>query len=166
MELNRYCNKLNVKLQWMNNLARIIFNNKPGHSNNLNKALFEYSKSQLKAHAASLSMQGAFLQIQNIDEKISNTIHYNWKLNDKLLIFCDKTRLNILPTNCILYIWNRDSKLRCQFCNHCTESMAYLLNRCHAEFGNFYSKRHNRIVNDNLTKKCLSRRAISLKYAI
>ena len=99
MELNRYCKKLNVKLQWVNNLATIIFNDKSCHSNNLNKALFEYSKSQLKAHAGSLSLQGAFLQIQNVDEKISNTIHYNWKLNNELLIFCVKARLNILPTN-------------------------------------------------------------------
>ena len=146
MELNRYCKKLNVKLQWVNNLATIIFNDKPCHSNNLNKALFEYSKSQLKAHAGSLSLQGAFLQIQNVDEKISNTIHYNWKLNDELLTFFVKARLNILPTNFTLYIWNRDNGAKCQFCNRCTESMTHLLNGCHAEFGNFYSKRHNRIV--------------------
>ena len=129
----------------MNNLATTIFNDKPCHSNNLNKALFEYSQSQLKAHAGSLSLQGAFLQIQNVDEKISNTIHYLWKLIDELLIFRVKARLNILSTNFTLYIWNRDNDPGCQFCNHCTESMAHLLNGCHAEFGNFYSKRHNRI---------------------
>ena len=111
----------------MNNLTTIIFNNKPCHSNNLNKALFECSKSQLKAHAGSLSLQGAFLQIQNVDEKISNTLHYNWKLNDELLRFCVKARLNILPTNFTLCIWNRDNDPRCQFCNYCTESMAHLL---------------------------------------
>ena len=66
---------------------------------------------------------------------------------DKLLIFCVKSRLNILPANFTLYIWNRDNDPRCQFCNHCTESIAHLLNGCHADFGNFYSKRHNRIVN-------------------
>ena len=147
MELNRYCKRLNVKLQWVNNLATIILNDKPCHSNNFNKALFEYSKSQLKAHAGSLSLQGAFLQIQNVDEKISNTIHYNWKLNNELLIFCIKATLNILPTNFTLYIWNRDNDPGCQFCNYCTESMAHLLNGCHAEFGNFYSTRRNRIVN-------------------
>ena len=147
MELNRYCKKLNIKLQWVNNLVTIIFNDKPCHSINLNKALFEYSKTQLKAHAGSLSLPGAFLQIQNVDEKISNTIHYNWKLNDELLIFCVKARLNILPTKFTLHFWNSDNDPRCQFCNHCTESMAHLLNGCHAEFGNFYSKRHNRIVN-------------------
>ena len=139
MELNGYCKTLNVKLQWVSNLATIIFNDKPCHSNNLNKALFEYSQSQLKAHAGTLSFQGAFLQIQNVDEKMSNTIHYNWKLNDELLIFCVKARLNILPTNFTLYISNCD--------NHCTESMTHLLNGCQAEFGNFYSKRYNRIVN-------------------
>ena len=54
MQLNRYYKKLNVKLQWVNNLATIIFNDKPCHSNNnLNKALFVYSKTQLKAHAGS-----------------------------------------------------------------------------------------------------------------
>ena len=58
-----------------------------------------------------------------------------------------KARLNILPTNFTLYIWNSDNDPRYQVCNHCTESMGHLLNGCHAEFGNFYSKRHNRIVN-------------------
>ena len=96
MELNRYCKKLNFKLQWVNNLATIIFSDKPCHSNNLNKALFEYSKSQLKAHAhaGSLSLHGAFLQIQNVDEQISNTVHYDGKLNDELLIFYVKASYN------------------------------------------------------------------------
>ena len=129
----------------MNNLAAIIFNDKPCQSKSLNKALFEYSKSQLKAHVGSLSLQGAFLQIQNFDEKTSNIIHYNSKLIDELLIFCVKTRLNILPTNFTLYIWNRDNDPKCRFCNQCTKSMVHLLNGCHAEFGNLYGKTHNRI---------------------
>ena len=129
----------------MNNLATIIFKNFSRIL--LNKALFEYSKTKLKAHAGNLSLQGTLLQIQNVDEKISNTIHYNWKLNDELLTFFFKARLNILPTNFTLYIWNRDNDPRCQFCNQCTESMAHLLNGCQSEFGNFYSKKHNRIVN-------------------
>ena len=129
----------------MNNLAAIIFSDKPCQSKSLNKALFEYSKSQLKAHVGSLSLLGAFLQIQNFDEKTSNSIHYNSKLIDELLIFCVKTRLNILPTNFTLYIWNRDNDPRCQFCNQCTESMVHLLNGCHVEFGNLYGKTHNRI---------------------
>ena len=33
------------------------------------------------------------------------------------------------------------------FCKHATESMVHLLNGCQREFGNFYSRRHNRIAN-------------------
>ena len=98
----------------------------------------------IRNHAGSMSFQGAFLQIQNVDEKISNTIHYNWKLNDELLTFCIKARLKILPANFTLYIWNRDNDLTCQLCNYCT---AHFLNGCHAVLGNVYSMRHNRIVN-------------------
>ena len=147
IKLGKYCKKSNDKLHWLNNLAIIIFNDKPCYTNNLNKPSFKYSKSQVKAHVGSLSLQGAFLQNRNVDKKISNTIHYNWKLNGERLVFCVKAKLNILPTNLTIYIWNRDNNPRCQFCNHCTESMAHLLNGCHAEFEDFYSKRHNRIVN-------------------
>ena len=42
-------------------------------------------------------------------------------------------------------MWNPKNKPRCPFCNHATKSMAHLLNRCQREFGNFYSRRHNRI---------------------
>ena len=101
----------------------------------------------IKSACRKFEFGGCVLEIQNVDEKISNTIHYNWKLNNELLIFCVKARLNILPTNFTLYIWNRVNDPKCQFWNHCAESMAQLLNGCHAEFGNFYSKRHNKIVN-------------------
>ena len=64
MELNRYCKKLNVKLQWVNNLATIISSDKPCHSNNLNKALFEYSQSQLKGHAGSFLCKVCFCKFK------------------------------------------------------------------------------------------------------
>ena len=57
-----------------------------------------------------------------------------------------KARLSILPTNYTLFLWNRDHNANCPFgCQH-TESMAHLLNGCIKTFGNFYSRRHNRIV--------------------
>ena len=46
VELNRYCEKLNVRRQWLENLTTIVFNNKPCNDNKLNKALFEYILSQ------------------------------------------------------------------------------------------------------------------------
>ena len=94
------------------------------------KALFEYTQLQLKAHSENLRLQGAFLQIRNVDEKISQTIHYNGKLNDQLLTFFVKITLNILPTNFTLFIWNHENNPRCPFCRNETESMAHLLNEC------------------------------------
>ena len=46
-----------------------------------------------KSHAEGLNLQAAFLKLQNISEKLSQTVHYNWKLNDQLLTFCVKARL-------------------------------------------------------------------------
>ena len=65
---------------------------------------FEYTQLQLKADSEILRLQRAFLQIPNVDEKIYQTTNYNWKLNDQLLIFCVKARLNILPTNFTLFV--------------------------------------------------------------
>ena len=161
IELNRYCWKLNIKLQWKDKKAAVIFDsNSPCHAKNLNKAFFEYTQLELKAHSQTLRLQGEFLQIRNRDKKISQTIHYNWKLNDQLLIFCAKARLNILPTNFPLVIWNGENNPICPFWNYATENMAHLLNRCQKEFGNFYSKRLNRIA-DYLQKQF---KTIDCKY--
>ena len=70
--------------------------------------------------------------------KASHSIFNNWKVNDKLIKFVAKARLNIS--------WNRDNNPLCPFGCNKTESMAHLLNGCQRTFGNFYSRRHNRIV--------------------
>ena len=70
-----------------------------------------------------------------------------------------KARLSILPTNFTTYLWNRENNPRCPFgCNH-TESIAHLLNGCLNTFGNFYSRRHNRVVEkiSELLKECHNR---------
>ena len=105
MELNRYCKNLSVKLQWVNNLVTIIFNDKPCHSNNLNKALFDYSQSQLKGHAGSLTLRGAFLQIQSVDEKISNTIHYNCQQTSPYIFGIAITTQGVTSVIIVLKVW-------------------------------------------------------------
>ena len=70
--MNRYCRKLNIKLQWIDNKAVVIFdNNSPCHAKELNKAFFDSIQLQLKAHFETLRLQAAFLQIRNVDENIS-----------------------------------------------------------------------------------------------
>ena len=71
MELNKYCNKLNVKCEIavVRRPATVIFNNKPCTASNLDKALLEYAMSKLTLHAETLSLQAAFLNILDTDEK-------------------------------------------------------------------------------------------------
>ena len=92
-------------------------------------------------------MQGNYLGMDGINKKLSHTIMYNWNVNDDLIKFCIRARLNIIPTNFNIFIWNRDHDPKCYFCQHKTESTAHVLNGCYA-FRNFYSARHNRIVDE------------------
>ena len=110
------------------------------------KALYNLFIKDLLKKASELSIQGSFFCLLNINQKCSNSIYYNWKISDDLYIFAMKARLSIFPTNFTLHLWDREKNPRCPFgCFH-TESMAHLLNGCIKTFGNFYSRRHNRIV--------------------
>ena len=54
--------------------------------------------------------------------------------------------MSLFPTNFTLYLWDRQKTPRCSFgCLH-TESMAHVLNGCIHHFKNYYSRRHDRIV--------------------
>ena len=70
-------------------------------------------------HGDTLRLQGSYLNMLLVDSKLSNTVHYNWNVSDDLVKFVVKARLN---------------------------SMAHVLNGCMQEFKNFYSRRHDRIV--------------------
>ena len=99
--------------------------------------------------ARTLIMQGNFLDMVGINNKLSNTILYNWNVDDDLMKFCVKARLNIISTNFNIFIWNRLHDPKCSLCHHTTESTAHVLNGCHV-LENFYSARHNRIVDEIL----------------
>ena len=64
----------------------------------------------------------------------------------------------ILPVNFVTNIWNCENSPRCFICNHQTESVAHVVNSC-AEFKNFYSRHHNRVVEivQNFFKECQPR---------
>ena len=63
-----------------------------------------------------------------------------------IVIFTVKARLSILPTNCILHLWNGDQSPECPLCHSDTVSVAHLLNSFN-KFKNFYSRHHNRSAN-------------------
>ena len=148
MELIRYSRKLHIKIKWCHEKACVFTQNGKQYGEiNLNKKLYEETVEEICRHSNTLKLQGSFLNMLRVDPKLSSNIHYNWAVNDDLVKFCVKARLNILPTNYTKYIWNRENNPRCGFCGYPTESIAHVLNGC-KEFRNFYSRRHDYIVNN------------------
>ena len=125
--LFRYSKKLNVKVHWKENDTKVnIGDEYYDNKSDLTKRLFMHNVKRDLNKASTLSVQGTYFNLENIEVKNSHTIYYNWKLSEDLVKFLIKARLNIFPTNFTLYIWNGDH----DFCNHLMESMAHLLNGC------------------------------------
>ena len=145
-DLVRYIRKLRLLLDLVDD--RVIITNEDGKvvpEVKMQQSLYMDCVKRDVIRANSLSIQGSFLRLNNVHIKSSHCIFYNWNVNDHLMKFVVKARLSILPTNFTTFLWNRENNPRCPFnCNH-TESVAHLLNGCHM-FRNFYSARHNRIV--------------------
>ena len=145
-DLAVYARKLGILIQWFDGKAMVIINGEKysDHIKIRDTLKSIILKNQLDK-AKTLSMQGNFFIIDKIDRKNSHTIYYNWKVSDDLIKFAAKARLNILPTNFTLYIWDREKDPKCSLCLHPTESMAHLLNSC-KKFKSFRTRRHDRIV--------------------
>ena len=145
-DLNIYVNKLGINIQWVDNKANILCNGEK-YSNHakIRDVLKSLIVKKQQDKARSLSIQGCFFIMSNIDNINSHNVYYNWKLSDDLIKFVVKARLNILPTNFTLFIWDRNKDPKCLLCTHPTESVAHLLNSC-TRFTNFRSRRHDRIV--------------------
>ena len=144
-EMVRYARKLGVKVVFENDTAVVMLNDTIiSQGSQLQKSLYALCTKKDLEKATTLSIQGPFYCLINVNKKISNTILYNWVVNDDLIKFVIKARLSILPTNFTTYIWNRENNPYCPFgCFH-TESIAHLLNGCISTFGNFYSRKHDR----------------------
>ena len=156
-DMVRYARKLNIGVRFVNDEAVAIFDNDVLPNRDLQKRLYQICIKQDLSDASKLSIQGPFLNLTNINAKATHSILYNWKLSDHLLRFVTKARLSILPTKFTTFIWNRENNPMCPFGCRKTESVAHLFNGCIRTFGNFYSKRHNRIVgilHDLLKRGC------------
>ena len=134
----------------------MIINGNAYHEHkNISAALKSHILQKQLVKARTLTLQGNYFCLDNIDNKNSHTIYYNWSVSDDLIKFTVKSRLNILPTNFTLFIWDRNKDPKCSLCGHSTESMAHMLNSC-VKFKNFRSRRHDRIVSKivNFITKC------------
>ena len=106
-DMVRYARKLNVQIKFIENEAVVIYNGMVLPNHNLQNKLFDLCIRRDLANAESLTLQGPFFCLKNVNMKASHSIFYNWKVNDELIKFVAKARLNILPTNFTTHIWNR-----------------------------------------------------------
>ena len=100
--------KLNILLQWEDDKAALVVSNI--HYTDYTKVSDILKQLVTNRHlekARTLSLQGSFFTLKEIDNKNSHCIYYNWSVTDDLVLFLFKARLNILPTNFTLHIWNR-----------------------------------------------------------
>ena len=162
-DLTRYCRISGTKLIFENNVAKVIINGeRVDYSPTLQKQIYKCFINKELEKSNELSLQGSFLGLKNILIKSSHSLLYNWSVNDELVKFTVKARLNILPTNFTTHIWNPENNPLCPFgCEH-TESIAHLLNGCFPTFKNYYSRRHNRIMNKISEYICNTRNDITV----
>ena len=147
VDLLRYTRKIAANLENRNDKVIVLKNGTEVKTlPTLQRALYNHCINDLLTKANDLSIQGSFFTLQNINRKCSNPFLFNSNINEDPYIFVVKARMSLFPTNFTLYLWGRQKNLRCSFgCLH-TESMAHVLNGCIHHFKNYYSRRHDRIV--------------------
>ena len=62
-----------------------------------------------------------------------------------IIKFILRARMNRIPCNQLIHIWNKGHDKRCSMCNERTESMAQFKNSCRT-YKDLYSRRHDRVV--------------------
>ena len=148
LHISHYARKVRVDLHFQEDgYAYVLVNGENVKGNRVKDALYDHMLAKRISKARTLNMQGNFLAMGGINKKLSSTILYNWNVDDKLMTFIVRCRLNIIPTNFNIFIWNRAHNPKCNLCHHPTESTAHVMNSCRI-LRNFYSARHNRIVNE------------------
>ena len=90
-------------------------------------------------------MQGNFIKMENIEQKISQQVYNGLKLSDSLVTFVVRARMNQLPCNQLINMWNKEHEKRRTLCNHNIESVAHLMSSCR-KWKDLYPRRHDRIV--------------------
>ena len=108
-------------------------------------------------HWTGLKLQGKLACISTADHSVSHTIFKNYAVDEDIITFTIKSRLQVLPTRHNLSLWYPNT-----FSPHCLhhdnttppmESLSHILNGCHVYKG-MYISRHDRIV-DLLVKNML-----------
>ena len=140
-----HANKFNGSVIFKDGFAVVVVNGKELNRKDLKREIEGELEQQDIIKSCELHMQGNFIGIENIDKKISHQVYYGWKLSDSLVKFILRARMNQIPCNQLIHMWNKDHDKRCSMCNERTESVAHLMNSCR-KYKDLYSRRHDRVV--------------------
>ena len=110
--------------------------------------LMSVQQQRRRQHWTGLKMQGKLACLTTADHSVSHAVFKSVALDESIIIFTIKARLQVLPCKLNLSIWLPDS--HSPHCIHhgqeqVTETMSHILNGCHAYRG-LYICRHDRIV--------------------
>lgn len=170
-DLNNLCNRAQIHLSWSNASAvdrvvevsdavvtdssisvRAVLNldestTKVLNPQNCRQDIIEKYQLRQRQHWAGLRLQGKLACLPCADHTVSHSILRNTAIDESILKFAIKARLQVLPTKFNLALWYPS-----QHESHCIlhnnrepESVAHIMNGCPALKG-LYTARHDRIV--------------------
>ena len=153
IELNELCMREGLKLEIsgddyvyissVDNEVAIVLRDQ---SNVFNHIKNQHMNNRISRFKTKLS-QGRILNSPCINYQISNTYLTNTAINDNLVKFIFKTRLQLLECNSLLHCYYpRVYPKSCLLCNNPFDTASHVLNGCMI-FNNMYTKRHDRLVN-------------------
>ena len=161
-----HANKFNGSIIYKDGFALVVVNGKELNREDLKREIEGKLEQQGIIKSCELRLQGNFIGIENIDRKISHQVYYGWKLSDGLFKFILRARMNQIPCNQLIHMWNKDHNKRCSICNERTESIAHLMNSCRG-YKDLYLRRHDRVVEfpeEKIRKKNSTSTLLSTKW--
>ena len=174
-DLNDLCVRTGVSLNWVSSdsdtvavsediitdnsisvRATIVMSDQQLSPDHARKHLIHLQQQRQQQHWTGLKLQGQLACLPTADHSVSHSIFKNHAVDEEIVTFTMKARLQVLPTRLNLSLWYPDT-----FSPHClhhdhntpTESLSHILNGCHVYKG-MYIARHDRIV-DLLVKDLL-----------
>ena len=153
IELNELCMREGLRLEMsgdeyvyissLDNEVAIVLRNQ---STTFNHIKSQHLNNRITRFKTKIS-QGRILSTPCIDFQISNNYLTNTAINDNLVKFIFKTRLQLLECNSLLHrYYPRVYPKSCLLCNNPFDTASHVLNGCMI-FNDMYIKRHDRIVN-------------------
>ena len=122
-----HVNKIKGRVEYKGNNDVIVIDGREINQKNLKQEFEKEFENIDLLRCLELQMQGNFIKMENIEPKISHQIYYGWKLSDSLVAFIVWARMNQLPCNQIINMWNKEHEKRCKLCNQNIKSVAHLM---------------------------------------